>query len=274
MVERDEKGRFVSKVEQEMEEKKEEKFNYYVWLIEHDIVGWTEQARKVNGWEFRPGDMKLEVKNPAPINAPWHYIKSTKGDCFKWMGLVFNILSSRSKIQFVPSYCMNCYKVVVRPKTLKQLFALENLQKRLNLPSKCGIEIRDYVPALYGGYFYNRGVEEGRKCYKIVREAVDKDKVLGKDVDVYLKRSCTEMEQKFGDSDKWVEPSEKQMEMEETLLSMIAYDPNGQGQPPHFVAHVHKWWIEWAFQHGDMTYLEYTAGLPIQPLAKTYHEEE
>lgn len=256
------------------EVKEEPEFNYYKWLLEHDFVGWMEAIRKQNGWHYRPGDMKLLIEARQTPITPWHYIKPSEGDCYLHMSVIFGVMAQRAKIQFVPEYCMGCWKVVVRPKTLKQLFALEKLQKEMNLPSKCGIEVRNYVPALYGGYFYNRSKEQGQECYEKVREAVNACPELGEDIDIYLKRACTEMEQKFGETDKWKDVTDEQREIEKTVLSLIAYDPSGQKQPPHFVAHVHKTWIEWAFQHGDETYKEYTNGLPIEPAAVTYHEEK
>ena len=252
----------------------EKKFNYYKWLMEHDFVGWMEEARRQNGWEYRPGDLKLLITSRQNPLTPWHYVNPSAEDCLLHMNIIFGVMSHVAKNQFVPIHCLGCWKVVVRPKTLKQLFALENLQKELNLPSKCGIEVRNYVPALYGGYFYNRSLEEGRACYKKVREAVTENENLGEDIQVYLKRACTEMERKFGETDKWEEATEEQKEIEKIIFSLIAYDPIGQKQPSHFMAHLHKSWIEWAFTHGDETYKEYTNGLPIEPAAVTYHEED
>ena len=70
--------------------------------------------------------------------------------------------------KWVPSKCMGCWKVVVRLKTLKQLFSLLQLQMRMGRPSKCGIEVRESVNGLYGGYFYNHSLEEGLECYSAV----------------------------------------------------------------------------------------------------------
>lgn len=254
--------------------KEKKKFNYYAWLVDHDFVGWMESLRQREGWKYRPGDMKLEVINDTPPVTPWHYIKATEGDCWPQHHIFLNELAPHSKLQFIPEWCHECYKVVVRPRTLKELFTLEELQKKLNLPSKCGIEVRTYVPALYGGYFYNRGLEAGKACYKTVREAVNKCEGLGPEVEVYLKRACTEMERRYGDSSKWLEITDEQKRIEKMVYDMIAYSPNGQKQPSHFIAHVHRNWIEFAFRNGDKTYLEYTAGLPLEPPARTYHDEE
>jgi hypothetical protein len=252
-----------------------DKRNYYQMLKDFDVVTWLAPLWK-KGWKWRAGDHKLQVETGMIPHIPWIF-NSPGQDCFVWSSVLFDIVGGdpqHDDIQFIPEYCRNCYKVVVRPKTIKQLFALEKLQSNLGFQSKCGIEVRGYTPALYGGYFYCQGIEEGRERYKQVRDAVDSDHELGKDVEIYLKRSCTEMERKYGDSDKWDEITDKQRAIEKLVVDSIAYDPCIQDQPPHFLRYIHRRWIEWAFQNGDETYLEFTGGVPIEKPPVTYHEEK
>jgi hypothetical protein len=248
--------------------------NFYKWLKEHDVVSWLEPLRRKNHWRWRAGDLKLELKSGVAPVLPWNYTVAGKQDCYIWSCLMFENPNIKPTFQFVPEYCHGCYKVVVRPKTLVQLFALEKLQYELGRPGKCGIEVRDYTPALYGGYFYNRGLEEGQECYEAVREAVNKYPLLGEDVDVYLKHACTEMERKYGASDKWEEVTDAQKEVEQLIQDHIVYDPTIQDQPKHFLVHTHRRWIEWAFQHGDETYKTFTGDEPIETPPVTYHEEK
>ena len=143
-------------------------------------------------------------------DVPWHYVVQ-KGtlNCLLWSKVMFNVVFKKAPVSltdgkvWVPSGCQQCFKVVARPKTLKQLFATVELQKRLNWHAKCGIEHRAHVFGLYGAYWYSRGLEQGVECYKRVRAAVDDDPLLGADVDVILKRGCTEMEMMAGPSDKY-----------------------------------------------------------------------
>jgi len=196
--------------------------------------------------------------------------------CGLWHQVMFDVVFRHLGKNWVPSKCQQCFKVVVRPKTLRQLFALLELQKRLNRPCKCGIERRETVHGLYGGYFYNWGLHEGRKCYDIVRQAVDEDKELGPDVPVLLKRACTEYELKCGDSDKWtVEP--EQLEVEAQLERWLVDDDYEHRQAEKLVHNVHRKWIEWAFANGDKTFADFTDGEPLYPEYITYqhltHEE-
>jgi hypothetical protein len=200
---------------------------------------------------------------------PWHYVKPEM-DCFMWTDVLFDAVTKQIDKTFVPEFCHNCYKVVARPKTLRQLFAMEALQRRMGRHSKCGIEVRGYVPALYGAYWYNRGMEAGLECRDAVREAVAEDPELGPDVDVYLKRACTEMEKAMGPSNQWLPPTEDQRILERLIMDTIEHADFLEEQPDAFVLHVHRNWIEWAYQNGDETYKDYTGGSPIKSIAVTY----
>jgi len=152
------------------------------------------------------------------------------------------------------------------------LFALLNLQMRMGRPAKCGIEVRPTVNGLYGGYFYNHGPEAGLECYEAVRAEVDADPLLGPDVSVILKRGCTEFELYCGASDEW-EVCPEQAGIENLVNKWFVRDIVQRSQPDHAIATVHRKWVEWAYQCGDQTYLEYVNGNPdaIYPRVVTYH---
>jgi hypothetical protein len=256
-----------------MSEQKEQKASYYEYVMAHDFIEYTRPMWSQGGFKLRESDGKLEGNPQMAIEGPWHYIKHKWDfDCFTWHHVIFDYLGKKAVLgkPFVPSECHQCFKVVVRPKTLKQLFALEALQTRLNRPSKCGIEVRDTVHGLYGGYFYNKGLEEGLARYKEVRKAIDEDPMLGWEVPVILKRGCTEFELACGPSDKW-EISPEQLKLEQLIKQNLAHDDVERKQPDSVVKHCHRRWIEFAYAHGDSTYAEFTNGNPLTPPVVTYH---
>jgi len=252
--------------------------SYYEWLMAHDIYTWLRPLLDSGGWIVQDnGKLKARQKQFA-IETPWVHNGHAGIDCFTWTNILFNIISMnmgkyfKGGKPFVPSGCQNCYKVVVRPKTLVQLFALDDLQKRLGRPSKCGIEVRSTVHGLYGGYFYNRGLENGEECYIAVREAVNNDPFLGEDVSVILKRGCTEMEHAVGPSDEWkITPAQETIErlVEEWVVS----DTREVEQPDPLIWHIKRRWIEFAYMNGDVTYLKFTRGEPLYPPYVTFHDE-
>jgi len=233
-----------------------------------------EPLLRNGGLQIRESDGKLERQTAGlGWDTPWHHVKHAyEKDCATWHQILFNMISSKlpEVNQFTPIGCQRCWKVVVRPKTLKQLFILEDLQFRLNHPSKCGIEVRPTVHGLYGGYFYNTGFRPGCECYKMVRKAVDEEEGLGKEINVFLKRGCTEMEHLCGDSRLW-HPTEYQAAIEQLVDRYMTKDDVVRGQPDHLVYHIHRKWIEFAYTWGDPTYKEYTDGKPLHKPYVTFH---
>jgi len=252
----------------------DEKISYYDMVSDGDIIENFKPLLVTGGYRLRDEDGKICVTTPSlSWETPWHHIVHDHFlDCHRWHTIVFDLFSRvlPDEKSFVPSSCMNCWKVVVRPKSLLGLFSLMHLQMRLDKPSKCGIEIRPYVHGLYGGYFYNHSLQEGVECYKTIRAEVDQTPHLGEGVDVILKRACTEYEKKVGDSSKW-EVTDRQLSIETMINKWFVRDNVFRTQPQYVISRVHKKWIEFAYANGDPTYMEFTGGKPLFRPPTTYH---
>ena len=245
--------------------------SYYEQAKANDIISLVRPLLEQAGYKLRDGDGKIVCDTFMAFHTPWHHVHHADGlDCHTWHKIMFDVAFGKLGRKYAPSKCHSCWKVVIRTKTLKQLFALLHLQMRMGLPSKCGIEVRETVNGLYGGYFYNKSLEEGVWCYAQVRKEIDADPVLGPETAVILKRACTEFELLCGPSDEWV-ANQEQMALEALIDKWFVRDINQRTQPPHAIATVHRRWIEWAYANGDQTYLEYTNGAPIHPKVITYH---
>jgi len=218
------------------------------------------------GW-YLDTDGKLRTMSKLSTNLPWVFAAQDETrKCGLWHGVFFGVMG------MLPSSCLQCWKVVVRPKTLLDLFKLHKIQKEIGMPSKCGIEVREQVHGLYGGYFYNDSIEQGQRTYAQVRQEVDRN--LAPDTKVILKRGCTEFELKFGDSSQWDSlVSDYQIEIERKLDCFVETRERveQQGTIKHSV---YKRWIDWAYAMGDETYLHFTEGRGLYPAVTTYHEDE
>lgn len=238
--------------------------DYYLRLAESDLIERVRHLLEREGYFLSDKDGKITATLHQTWNTPWHHnFDDGQSDCYIWHSIIFDNLG------FIPTGCLNCFKVVVRPKTLKQLFALLDLQLELNHPCKCGIETRPTVRGLYGGYFYNRGLENGLACYTKVTEAMSNDRVLAELVPkVILKRACTEFEMKFGRSDQWgiTEDNYKLEQQVEALFERKTPIP----QPQHVLDHIHANWIKWAWAADDPTVDEFTDGVPLFRPVCTY----
>lgn len=180
----------------------------------------------------------------------------------------------------VPPFCYDCWKVVVRPRTHAELISLRNLQREMatedpDVWCKCGIELRTYVPGLYGGYFYTNSKEDGLKRLQQVRKRIKYNTTIG-DVPVYLKRYCTEFEKELGDSAKYEMP-ESAEKLQEFYLSHMAEIDFPCQQPKLIKLEVYQGWIDFGWKFGtpeDRKEIEeiYNDGKPLYPIPRTYEE--
>ena len=211
------------------------------------------------------GKIKIPMSGAEP-QTPWIHPRCDHNrDCGLWHAIMFNHYG------FIPSQCFECWKIVVSPRTLKELWQLLELQEdKWEGPCKCGIEVRDITPRIYGGYFYNDSLDEGQENYRKVRKLVDE--LISPDVPIILKRACTEFEMKFGPSNNWkLQPG--QLEKEEAITNLFdRQDQASWEQVPAVRPRVMRAWIQWAFKHGDMTYLEFNGNKPLYPETVKYHE--
>lgn len=245
----------------------------YQELKGRNILGVLRGLLRDGTLALRGSDNKLVANLSIEWNTPWVYHKGDfRHNCFLWKQVTFHEIVEKHLPRekwFAPLGCQECFKVVVRPQTLEQLFALEQLQKRLDRPSKCGIEMRPSVFGNYGGYFYNRGVNEGLECWRLVKAAVAEDPLLGPTIPVILKRGCTEIEHGVGPSDKWgITP--EQVELEQRLHELFVNDIPAIQQRDHFKQDVRQRWIEFAYDRGDVTAAKFNEGKPLYPDYVTY----
>jgi len=214
-------------------------------------------------------DGKIGIKGNNVWDVPWIHVMPKGGEIEARDRLALCFLSMDVKFRFynfVPIRCHACWKVVVRPRTVKELFALHELQKELNLWSKAGIEERPFVPAIYGGYFYNDTIEEGHECKSIVAKAVASE--ISRDIPVFLKRGCTEYERVFPERGWRIPPGQK--EFEAWMDDLLVLEVN-KIQPPDFMElNAKRKWVERAFEIGDATYLDFTHNRPLHPLPEAY----
>ena len=222
------------------------------------------------GYHLRLEDGKF-VPNGVSVgwDAPWVYVQTVSdARCDIYHKVFFNIL------KMVPSYCRNCWKIVVRPQNLIELFDLYEFQREMGVPCKCGIEKRPTVDGLYGGYFYTKSKEQGLERYKEVRKLVNKH--LSPKTEVVLKRYCTEFEigpGSLGPSDKLPEQTPEEIDLENQILDQFPRIGFGTKQPDFIVAGVMLEWIKYDYQNGQKKHKTFTKGSPLFRSTVKYHKE-
>ena len=222
-----------------------------------------------NAWYIDPISQKLMCMPSVATHAPWVYINPRPDiHCDVFMAMF-------KTGEFKSRKCRTCFKVCIRPKTVAQLVRLHDLMQtkfiEQGLYCKCGIEERPFVFGSYGGYNYNQGLREGRKNYKTIRKMIDAE--LGKDVVIYLKSGCTEMELALGPSKEYVVPDWAD-ELEDKILEVVKFPDRKTPTPKWVAVHTIRKWLEFAWDRGDETCLEVSGGIPIfSNHLDFYHEE-
>jgi hypothetical protein len=211
------------------------------------------------------------VLRALQFKSPWCYVNNDLERRCQWRQDI------EACFGFIPRQCMACWKVVVVPRTLKELLILHKVQKVMvskdpHCWCKCGVEIRPDVERNYGGYFYTNSKEEGLRRLREVRKLVHAN--IAPDVPVFLKRSCTEFERKYGDSDQWDQKRAVNADqIEQQIKEHSTIEHEGTDQNMLVENHVVAGWIKFAAERGDPTVRELNNGKPLYPDYVKYEEE-
>ena len=256
---------------------------------------------KKQGHWLRGEDGRIEYNRRMHPNPPWIYTKPRENqNCHYWHKILFDEFFGQKKI---PVPCHECWKVVLMPRNLEELIATYIMQLYLGRACKCGTEgDRENTNRLYGGYFYNHSLEDGKECYRLVKKAMEDKKewervmfgcpikakfytegdvmpyaqgdiIIKSLPNLILKRGCTEYEQNVGPSDKWAY-NQDQVEEEYILGDSFVQDHPNFRQSDHQIATVFQSWIHNAFRWGDLSYKKFTNGNQLYTGPVTYHEDK
>jgi hypothetical protein len=206
------------------------------------------------------GTLKLDERGklvvtivPGNLQTPWYFIKRGMfRDCLLWHQIYFEYFN------FVPTGCQNCWKCMIvthtdpSKQTVLDLFKLRDMLVSLNMPSKCGMDIRDFTPHRYAGFVYAESFRQGLQYYQLIKAALADNKL--RNAKVVLKRGCTEMELRFPDSSKW-EHTQYTFDLQQKLDALIGATETPEGpQDDLTVQTVFRKWILRAHGIGDPTW--------------------
>ena len=210
-------------------------------------------------------DSKYAYADP---NLPWVMVNNDgtrECEFYKDVDRIYN---------FIPPPCLCCWKVVVMPRTVRELFQLLKIELEMVAENpycfcKCGIEKREEVERLYGGYFYCNDLQQGLIRLSQVKERVHAE--ISPDVPVILKRACTEYERKYGPSDKWDQLRNPSNEATwQSLLKVFKTTKQFAKQPTLIQKHIQLTWVAFAAMNGDKSVKELNGGKSLYPGYVTY----
>ncbi len=226
----------------------------YEDLASIDLIGPAERAMRAGDIPYPSCDGRVHLDNVVFPERYWVDVQfDLSRRCEVWSPIYFKVYG------IIPIGCRNCWKISARPRTLKELFEVSDIQHRTNRNSKSGVEMRPHTgnQGGYSSFWYaplDGGLEGGRELYKLVKEDL-------KDTDLkpVLKRGCTEMEIGKPPSSDWDDfAKNEKWDLKEDLLNAF-YVFGEQVQVSHTVFKVHSLlaWIKYARAHGDPTVGEY-----------------
>ena len=213
------------------------------------------------------------------FNSNWIFFGYTTGlrDCMLWHQIMFRFFNG-----FVPEFCrLRCYKVVVKVRNFREAVQFGNLMTAAPciraeicpIHGKVGIDERAYSDGAFNGFIYCDGLEDGLEKYKIVRQLVDENIEDGKSINIILKRSCTEFEQKHGATDQpfWQSMSRQELDFQRHLEDIFRGQWMCAVQPDWLKNKITFKFAKWANAHGDKTWVDYFGEDFLTMKAVTYH---
>lgn len=244
----------------------------YKSLQDNSIYTYWQHHINSGKYVVNPLDNKIYIagdyfeKVGINIDRPWIYTNNNPEAYCDWMHDI------QKTFDYIPSHCLNCWKVVVKPNSLAQLMQLYALQLKMieedsQCYCKCGIETREHVFGNYGGYFYNRSYEAGLDKLELVENLVHNE--IDKDISVYLKRYCTEFEIAYGPSQLYKQPI-KAPHYEKLISDYFVMQEFHLVQSNETRMHIMNKWFEFAWDRGDKTVYMFTDGKPIYPNTTKY----
>lgn len=200
------------------------------------------------------------------------------GDAICDTGCLFAFSILFKRFGLVPTICQRCWKVVIRCRTVFELFRVWDLFHTEKISGKAGIDEREFTKGLYVAFAYNYSRAQGQASWTRIVELLH-DAIGGHFLSdfmqtVILKRGCTEMEQSVP-AGGWRE-SAAQAAFERKVLSFL--EPCQKvAQPDWVIRHKLRRWCSKAYGIGDLSYsaLEAVTGpiaIGFQPV--TYHQKE
>jgi hypothetical protein len=208
-------------------------------------------------------DGKLALPPKPSQETNWVFVANgTPPYCPFLKNFLFREVYARSA---VPYGCRDCYKVHVTPRTLRELVAAWQLAKDIACPSKWGVNFENpYSRNYYSGVFYTNGLDNARAIFAAVRSAFNSEDKLGPNLEMAIKRGCSEFEDAIGPSDRYEFPPE--LERIEAHLQSRFRAPRFAGRTSVPMAR----WIDVACRLGDDTYLDFTNGKRLRVPRVTY----
>lgn len=218
------------------------------------------------------------INRTLDYSSNWLFFGHTTAnrDCYLWHQVMFNHFS------LVPEFCrFKCYKIVIKVRNFLEAIHLYNamhtgphlLADLTLIHGKVGIDERHYTDGYFNGFVYCNGLEDAIEKYVDVKKIVLTQIPHGEEIEIIIKRSCTEMEQRFGATNLpfWQEMSKDDLELQSRIEDIFAKQTCSAVQPDWLKNKIITKMVKWANTVGDKSWIEYFGQDFLTMKAITYH---
>jgi hypothetical protein len=223
------------------------------WALRERVFKAVDTLVMARILEMPPGNaerQKFRLRPAVPKIDAYIFTTDAKGvreparNCYLLKDVIFDQLGA------IPTYCMtHCWKIVIKVRTVAELFALLSVMQEHAWPGKCGFDSRNYTFGNYVGFCYFESREHAEREFPARVEAV-KERIPG--AHLYLKRSCTEFEMR-APSNTWNPEDPLADALAEFLATWVEWETVTHNQTEYVVERVKSYWIERAYNLGDPT---------------------
>jgi len=230
------------------------------YLLEYQKEYWKN--------DYRLGPSQIQIGSTPRL------LKNYSGSDCRHYNLIF------AKYNIVPQHCFDCYKIVIEPRNVVELFRLMIIFDELDLPNdnsrKCMVEFRPEVSGYYKGLIYSYDLQETQKIFNRIKIVISEE--ISTYIPVSLKRGCeryTPLYPDFGKIDEDFKPvMEYPIEWKKLEDHAKKNNIGAHIDPISFDKYTDRWnsieelnthnalsmlyWIKYSATIGDLSYLKLT----------------
>jgi len=231
-------------------------------------------------------DGRLRVQSSMLTSPYWMHIGGSLDcrNCLFWFEIFFKELG------IIHSFCRyHCWKCVTRPRSVKELIQVYNLMYAIPfhhnfinpIPGKAGLDVRGHTDQPYGVFQYALSKEQALQIKDIMVDMIathlPNESINGKKLEdtVFVKRSCTEMEERVSGKDNWwnTPQTPAEWEIERRIEEVFDCPVHLNVQPAWLKDKTLHSWLKYANSIGDRSAVRFLGSDPFNVHSVKYEKE-
>lgn len=241
-------------------------------ITDNDVKQLCQQAHSLRE---QHGLLEEEVVAPQFFRgqADYGWDDAHPGGCIRHMRIFMNYSA-------IPKYCFDCYKILITPRNVIELFKLMIIFTKIGLPEdncrKALVEMRPKVSGSYKGIINCRNYANAVNIATVIQRVLSEKVATG--IPVIIKRGCSEYPITYpeyaniGDASNKMEYKQEWQQIEDAADEHFNYssrpDREMYNTPGYTLNDVNTmyYWLQYAAAIGDLSYLSISSQ-EVKPLS-------